>query len=268
MRQIRLVIAIILVTLAAAACDPGQISTTTTTNSTPPGGATFGQFAAAGSAVFNNYCGACHGAGGEGGIGPRVIGPGHGLSDYATAQGLSTFINQNMPLGAAGSLSQQQYQEVLAFLLVQNSLVSSGAAFNPSQLGSVSLTSNPTQTSTTPVTTPTTPPLTAGATYGQAATVGVTIYAAYCSSCHGANGQGGIGDQLIGPGQDLGGYDTAQGLLTFIRQNMPMNAPGSLTETQYLYVLTFLMTENSFIPRETVFAQANLPLIILPDSDD
>ena len=109
------------------------IATTTTT------GQTAGQLSSAGQAVFSTRCAGCHGSSGQGVTAPAVIGASAGLTKYATAQGLFNYISANMPGNAPGSLSQQQYLEVTAYLLVQNNLVAASALLGLGLLGGISL---------------------------------------------------------------------------------------------------------------------------------
>jgi cytochrome c len=131
---------ILLLALFLGACSSSSSTGTssppgTTSSSTAPGGTTAGQLAAGGQGVFSSICAKCHGANGQG-----IIGSGQSLDKYKTAQGLYSFISSSMPLNAPGSLSSQQYLEITAYLLLQNSYVSSGQAMDSSSLGSISMT--------------------------------------------------------------------------------------------------------------------------------
>lgn len=117
---------------------PGsQTSTSTPTASNP--GQTFGQLATSGKTVFANKCAKCHGDTGQGVTGPALIGSSSQLGKYNTAQGLLNFVKLSMPFDAPGSLSQQDYLNVLSYLLVQNNYVPAGNAFDPNQLGNIQL---------------------------------------------------------------------------------------------------------------------------------
>ena len=50
-----------------------------------------------------------------------------------------TFIQANMPLSSPGSLSPQQYLQVLAFLLLQNGYVNANTVMNQSNLAGITL---------------------------------------------------------------------------------------------------------------------------------
>jgi cytochrome c oxidase subunit 2 len=129
----------------------GSSNTTTTTTSPPPttsttAPATFQTLAAAGKTVYASNCAICHGSNGEGGAGPALWGSNATLGQYSgvtlfknNAQDLLNFISTKMPLTAPGSLSSQQYLELLAYILVQDNQVPPSSMFNESQLGSITL---------------------------------------------------------------------------------------------------------------------------------
>lgn len=89
----------------------------------PAGGKAAGTLAEAGQDVFRQECAECHGAEGEGQVGPALIGENTNLPAFGTAEGLYDFVRRGMPLDAPGSLPEQEYLEVLAFLLLANAEV-------------------------------------------------------------------------------------------------------------------------------------------------
>jgi len=107
---------------------------------TPPASSqvTAGQLADQGRTVFAN-CAGCHGQNGEGLRAPAIIGSNAQLAKYSDAKQLFTYINTTMPTNAPGSLSQEQYLQVLSYLLLQNKFVSAETAINSDQLDSVQL---------------------------------------------------------------------------------------------------------------------------------
>jgi cytochrome c len=107
------------------------------------------------------------------------------------------------------------------------------------------------------------PTSSAGPTFGQSADAGKTVYAATCTGCHGASGQGGTAPALIGSGANLGKYTNAQGLLDFMSVSMPFSAPGSLTRQQYLDLLSFLLVQNNYVSAGTAFDSGQLRSIPL-----
>ena len=106
----------------------------------------------------------------------------------------------------------------------------------------------------TPATSPTpTPPPTTSSqvTAGQLAEQGKTVFA-NCSGCHGQNGESIRAPAVIGPNAQMAKYNNAKQLLTFISTTMPKNAPGSLSQEQYLQLLSYLLVQNQFVTPETV----------------
>jgi PQQ-dependent dehydrogenase (methanol/ethanol family) len=89
---------------------------------------------------------------------------------------------------------------------------------------------------------------TGGYTAAQAA-LGGSIYAANCASCHAQNLAGNSAPALTGTAfhKSLdGNYPTAAALYTFIRKQMPLNAPGSLSAQNYLAVTAYIIEKNGF----------------------
>jgi cytochrome c len=88
--------------------------------------------AAEGAKLYGTYCGKCHGDGGKGSKkGPPVVGsaalpldPPAGAkvrkSQFRTAQDVAAFVATNMPANKPGSLTVDQYYQILAFDLKAN----------------------------------------------------------------------------------------------------------------------------------------------------
>jgi cytochrome c len=70
--------------------------------------------------VYATQCASCHGVEGEGFIGPPVIGSGAALGVYANGKRLLDYIEVTMPQSNPGGLSDEQYLQVLAYILVLN----------------------------------------------------------------------------------------------------------------------------------------------------
>ncbi len=112
-----------------------------------------------------------------------------------------------------------------------------------------------------------------GTVHGQAAgspvtftaaqvSAGATAFQTHCSACHGTNLEGGAGPALTGPNfktlstkvkakvSDIFGYMT---------MNMPLNAPASLSHTEYVNILSFILSKNGYHPggAPMTFASAN-----------
>jgi PQQ-dependent dehydrogenase (methanol/ethanol family) len=79
-------------------------------------------------------------------------------------------------------------------------------------------------------------------TASQAAS-GAAVYAQSCAQCHGTSLQGQSGPQLKGASFNSG-YPSPSKLYNFIRTQMPYNAPGSLSATQYQDVTAYLLQQN------------------------
>jgi mono/diheme cytochrome c family protein len=124
---------------SSATTSSSSPATTTTSATTPSSTATFAQSAQSGKAVFASRCSKCHGDNGQGVTAPALIGSGANLAKYNTSQGLLTFYQTTMPFDAPGSLSSQDYLNILAYLMVQNSYLSGSAPYDSSALLNVQL---------------------------------------------------------------------------------------------------------------------------------
>jgi mono/diheme cytochrome c family protein len=77
--------------------------------------------AAHGRIVFEQQCAACHGEDLRGKIGPALIGPGLGsVADHTTVSIMFNVIAFEMPAGDPASLTQQNYADVMAYILQRN----------------------------------------------------------------------------------------------------------------------------------------------------
>jgi DMSO/TMAO reductase YedYZ molybdopterin-dependent catalytic subunit/mono/diheme cytochrome c family protein len=73
---------------------------------------------------------------------------------------------------------------------------------------------------------------------------GGDVYAQACASCHGDAGEGrGRFPKLIGQGSNVPAY-TPEQLYNYVKGAMPPNAPGSLSDEQYLAVTEYLRRAN------------------------
>ena len=77
---------------------------------------------------------------------------------------------------------------------------------------------------------------------------GATVYAADCSSCHGAKLEGQSGPTLKGArfAATLKSYGSGEQMYDFISKQMPLNDPGSLKAAQYLAVTAYLLQQNGY----------------------
>ncbi len=81
------------------------------------------------------------------------------------------------------------------------------------------------------------------------AQAGKQVFDQVCAICHGKNLQGGAGPALAGE-QFLSvsqfQHISAEYFYHFISTHMPLNAPGSLTKTQYLDLMAYLLQANGY----------------------
>ena len=77
--------------------------------------------ATAGATVFTQNCAMCHGADLKGGAGPALIGQAFAAagSNY-TIGAIFSEVAEQMPAGQPGSLTNAQYEDVMAYILQQN----------------------------------------------------------------------------------------------------------------------------------------------------
>ena len=78
---------------------------------------------AAGRDVYTAECAKCHGEDGEGGTGPLVIGGSRRIASYGDTDRLYDYVSRTMPFDDAGSLTEDQYWAVIAYLLDANELL-------------------------------------------------------------------------------------------------------------------------------------------------
>jgi alcohol dehydrogenase (cytochrome c) len=89
-----------------------------------------------------------------------------------------------------------------------------------------------------------------GAYTSSQARFGETVYTQKCSVCHGANLQGESGTPSLGPTfSQAYGAGTAAQLYDFISRQMPLeDAPGTLSQQQYLAVTAYILSKTVFPP--------------------
>ena len=92
------------------------------------------QQVAAGQSVYTAECAECHD---PGGIGPVL--DASNLAAYGTAQELYTYVHGAMPLDAPGSLTDQQYYDVTAYMISDAGLLPQDVVIGPDTLGTVNL---------------------------------------------------------------------------------------------------------------------------------
>ena len=102
---------------------------------------------ARGAAVFEQSCATCHGSSGNDGFATPLKGPGT-LVRFATTRELYDYTSATMPLAAEGSLTERQYLDVTAWLLVQRGQPSGAAELSLATLDATPLHPEPSGTPT------------------------------------------------------------------------------------------------------------------------
>lgn len=107
-------------------------------------------------------------------------------------------------------------------------------------------------------------------TYAALATRGTTVYFNYCAPCHGSTGQGANGPALWKPSGTLGQSgnavffaDNAAAMLDFISYFMPLYAPGSLSHSDYVNVICYLLIRSNDVQPMDTFVESQLKNITL-----
>lgn len=106
---------------------------------------------------------------------------------------------------------------------------------------------------------------------------GKDVFAAKCAMCHGAQGQGGVGDPLVGgrgtlagakPLKTIGSYwPYSTTLFDYIRRAMPYDAPQSLSADDIYALSAYLLYLNGVVPESTRLDAQSLPQVKMPNRD-
>jgi mono/diheme cytochrome c family protein len=162
-----------------------------------------------GAADFAAHCAACHGASGGGGVGPSLI----GIANRRTLDSTVAFIENPsggvMPKLYPSPLSATQVQQIATYIRTFGTAGAAPASAAPA----------------------------AGSPGG-----GAQVFAAHCATCHGANGEGGVGPNLHG----IATRKTLAQTIAFIENPsggiMPKLYPSQLTEAQVQQVAGYVQT--------------------------
>src|SRR3954463_5040130 len=104
---------------------------------------------------------------------------------------------------------------------------------------------------------------------------GREVFDQQCAACHGAKGEGGVGDQLAGgqgtlatpkPVRTVGSYwPYAPTLFDYIRRAMPQNAPQSLSNDDVYAVSAYVLHLNGLLPAGATLDARTLAAIKMPN---
>lgn len=104
---------------------------------------------------------------------------------------------------------------------------------------------------------------------------GREVFDQQCAACHGAKGEGGIGDQLVGgqgtiatpkPVRTVGSYwPYAPTLFDYIRRAMPLNAPQSLGNEDVYAVSAYILNLNGLLAADATLDAKTLAAIKMPN---
>jgi len=95
----------------------------------------------------------------------------------------------------------------------------------------------------------------------QQAAAGQQIFTQHCTKCHGSKLQGQSGPPLAGAKFKSNlefSKISAQQLFTFIKTQMPYDAPASLSKKQYLQALAYILSKNGYPQGATPLSERTL----------
>lgn len=111
---------------------------------------------------------------------------------------------------------------------------------------------------------------------------GQAVYAAKCASCHGAKGEGGSFDRLVGRDsgpnfnfatdsklvKTVGNYwPYATTLFDYTQRAMPFLQPGTLTPNETYSLVAYILALNEIVPSTAVMDRTTLPKVAMPARD-
>jgi mono/diheme cytochrome c family protein len=104
---------------------------------------------------------------------------------------------------------------------------------------------------------------------------GREVFDQQCAACHGAKGEGGVGDRLVGgqgtlatskPVRTVGSYwPYAPTLFDYIRRAMPQNAPQSLSNDDVYAVSAYILNLNGLLAADATLDARTLSEIKMPN---
>src|SRR5205823_2452376 len=105
---------------------------------------------------------------------------------------------------------------------------------------------------------------------------GSEVFGQQCAACHGAKGEGEVGDRLVGgqgtlgtprPVRTVGSYwPYAPTLFDYIRRAMPQNAPQSLSNDAVYAVSAYILSLNGLLAAGATLDAKTLPTVKMPNT--
>lgn len=106
---------------------------------------------------------------------------------------------------------------------------------------------------------------------------GRVIFEQKCASCHGAHGEGGTAEEVVGepkpptadnPSKAIGSYwPFAPAIFDFVRRSMPPAAPLSLSADETYALTAYLLSANGVIPEGQELNAKTLAAVRMPNRD-
>jgi mono/diheme cytochrome c family protein len=106
---------------------------------------------------------------------------------------------------------------------------------------------------------------------------GKLVYAQKCAACHGAAGEGGPADVLVGGAgtlasksakRTIGSYwPYATTVFDYVRRAMPLDKPGSLSAEEVYALSAWLLHANGIVGADAVMNAKTLPAVRMPNRD-
>jgi len=102
---------------------------------------------------------------------------------------------------------------------------------------------------------------------------GAVVFTAHCAACHGANGEGGLANQINGGDAPTGmgtrktianHWPYTSTVFNYIRRSMPFEAPRSLSDDDYYAIVAWILAENGIIDEDAVMNAETLPAVRMP----
>ena len=104
---------------------------------------------------------------------------------------------------------------------------------------------------------------------------GHEVFDQQCAACHGAKGEGSLGDKLVGgqgtlatpkPVRTVGSYwPYAPTLFDYIRRAMPQSAPQSLSDEDVYAVSAYILYLNGLMPADATLDAKTLSAVKMPN---